>query len=177
MELTTCARPYARAAFEHARGAGQLSQWSKMLSLCAGVVRFDNVVSLLSNPSLTGKKQAQTFLELCQGSLSNDVENFIHVLSENKRLELLPVIDTLFNELKAEEERSQDVSVTTAFPLSSEQRDTLAKKIEVRLGRSVTLNIQIDKSLIGGVIIKAGDLVIDGSLRARLTKLADAMVS
>ncbi len=177
MELTTCARPYARAAFEHARQVGQLSEWSQMLSLCASVVSFDNVVSLLSNPSLTGKKQAQTFLALCQGSLSDDVENFIHVLSVNKRLALLPAIDTLFNELKAEEERSRDVSVTTAFPLSSEQWDALAKKIEARLGRSVILNTQIDKNLIGGVIIRAGDLVIDGSLRARLKKLADAMIS
>ena len=177
MELTTCARPYARAAFEHARQAGQLSEWSQMLSLCAAVASDDNVVRLLNNPSLTGKKQAEAFLALCEGSLSKDVENFIHVLSDNKRLELLPAIDILFDELKAEEERSQDVSVTSAFPLSSEQEAALAKKIEARLGRSVTLNTQIDKSLIGGVIVRAGDLVIDGSLRARLTKLADAMIS
>ncbi len=177
MELTTCARPYARAAFEHARQAGQLSEWARMLLLCANVARQDSVDLLLNKPSLTGEQQADAFLAICEGSLSSEVENFIRVLSENRRIPLLPEIHTLFEQLKAEEERSLDVSVTSAFPLTEDQLSALAKKVENRLGRSVKLNTQIDKDLIGGVIIKAGDLVIDGSLRARLTKLADAMIS
>ena len=177
MELTTCARPYARAAFKHAKQTGLLSEWAKMLSLCANVACHDSVAQLLNNPALTGKQQSAAFLALCEGALSKEAENFIRVLSENKRIDLLPEIKTLFEQLKAEEERSQEVSVTSAFPLTKDQLDKLAIKIEARLGRSVRLNPQVDRDLIGGVIIKAGDLVIDGSLRARLTKLADAMIS
>lgn len=177
MELTTCARPYARAAFEHARQAGQLPEWADMLALCARVTCQGNVQRLLNRPSLTCEQQADAFLSLCQGHLSRELENFIRILSENRRIPLLPQIEALFGQLKAEEERSQDVSITSAFPLTEAQLTVLENKVETRLGRRVKLNTRIDSDLIGGVIIKVGDLVIDGSLRARLAKLADAIIS
>ena len=177
MELTTCARPYARAVFEYAKQKGALSQWSKMLSLCATVACHEQVIKLFANPALSGEQQAKAFMSLCEGSLTKEMDNYIMVLSENKRISLLPVIYVLFEELKAEEERFQDVSVFSAFPLSQEQKDQLATKVEARLGCRVKLSTEVDNSLIGGVIIKAGDLVIDGSLRTRLLKLGDAMVS
>ncbi|MDD7804089.1 MAG: F0F1 ATP synthase subunit delta [Endozoicomonas sp. (ex Botrylloides leachii)] len=177
MELTTCARPYARAAFEYAKQQGTLSQWSTMLSLCASIACHKKVISLLVNPALSGKQQLKTFLGLCEGYLTKEMNNYIAILADNKRINLLPVIYALFIQLKAEEERSQEVSVISALPLTQDQVDQLAIKVETRLGRRVKLNIKIDSSLIGGVIIKAGDLVIDGSLRARLAKLAEAMIS
>lgn len=177
MELVTCARPYARAVFDYAKQANQLAEWARMLSICTSVASTSNVNSLLGNPALTGIQQAKVFLTLCEGSLSREVENFINILSENKRITLLPHIELLFKQLKAEEESSQDVTIISALPLTQEQLEELRKKVGVRLNRSIKLTAKIDKSLIGGVIIKAGDLVIDGSIRARLIKLADAMVS
>ncbi|WP_422463336.1 F0F1 ATP synthase subunit delta [Endozoicomonas sp. ALB115] len=179
MELTTCARPYAKAAFEYARDASRLSEWSDMLSLCASVTAYQKVVELLGNPQLSGAQQAETIIGLCQGdgSLDQPFENYLRVLSEHRRLQLLPEIAVLYARLRAEEERSQQVQVTSAYPLSQEQQDKLAEKMAARLGRSVQLVTEIDSSILGGVIVKAGDLVIDGSLRARLGKLADAMIS
>ncbi|MDP0587952.1 MAG: F0F1 ATP synthase subunit delta [Candidatus Endonucleobacter bathymodioli] len=177
MELTTCARPYARSAFEHAKKIGQLSEWAQMLSLCASVASYDSVNRLLCNPALTSHQQANAFLALCEGSTSREAENFIRVLSENKRIPLLPTIEMMFKQLKDDEECSQDVSIISAFPLADEQLKVIEKKIEARLGRSIKLTTVIGSELIGGVIIKAGDLVIDGSLRARLVKLGEAMIS
>ncbi|WP_257282974.1 F0F1 ATP synthase subunit delta [Endozoicomonas sp. SESOKO1] len=177
MELTTCARPYAKAAFEYARDASRLSEWSDMLSLCASVTAYRKVVEMLGNPQLSGAQQAETIIGLCQGELDKPFENYLRVLSEHRRLQLLPEIAALYARLRAEEERSQQVLVTSAYPLSQEQQDKLAEKMAARLGRSVQLVTEIDSSILGGVIVKAGDLVIDGSLRARLGKLADAMIS
>ena len=177
MELTTCARPYAKAAFEYARDAACLSKWSDMLSLCARITAYEKVVQMLGNPELSGAHQAEVIIEVCQGDLDKPFENYLRVLSENRRLELLPEIAVLYSQLRAEEENSQHVQVISAYPLSQTQQDKLAEKMATRLGRSVDLVTEIDSSILGGVIVKAGDLVIDGSLRARLSKLADAMIS
>ena len=177
MELTTCARPYAKAAFEYARQVSALSEWAQMLSLCASVSQDAKVLQVLNNPGLSGAQQAELFLSLCEGQLDSHVENFIRTLSDNRRLSLLAEIEWLFAELKAEEEKAQDIDITSAFPLTDAQQNQLAEKMRARLGCSVRLNTQVDSNLIGGVIVKAGDLVIDGSLRARLTKLADTMMS
>ncbi len=177
MELTTCARPYARAAFEYARQASALNDWARMLSLCASVSQDGKVQQMLNNPGLSGAQQAKVFLSLCDGELDSHAENFVRTLSDNRRLSLLADIELLFAQLKAEEEKTQEVDVTSAFPLTEAQQSSLAEKMKARLGCSVRLNTQVDSDLIGGVIVKAGDLVIDGSLRARLTKLADTMMS
>jgi len=177
MELTTCARPYARAAFEYARDAGRLSEWSAMLSLCAGVCSYQKVIDRLSNPRLSGAGQAQTIVDLCHENLDGPFRNFLQILSEHRRLILLPDIAVLYARLQAEEERSQQVLVVSAMPLSQQQQDQLAEKMAARLGCSVRLETEIDSSILGGVIVKAGDMVIDGSLRARLGKLAEAMIS
>lgn len=177
MELNTCARPYARAAFEYARSAARLTEWSAMLSLCASVCSFTKVNNMLSNPRLSGAEQAQTMIDLCHESLDSPFKNFLRILSEHRRLILLPGIAALYARLQAEEERSQQVLVVSARPLSQQQQDRLAEKMAARLGCSVRLETEIDSSILGGVIVKAGDLVIDGSLRARLSKLAEAMIS
>ena len=177
MELTTCARPYARAAFEYARDAHRLSEWSAMLSLCAGVCAYQKVIDLLRNPRLSGAEQAQTIIDLCHECLDGPFKNFLRILSEHHRLMLLPDIAALYARLQAEEERSQQVLVISAMPLSQQQQEQLAEKMAARLGCSVRLETEIDSSILGGVIVKAGDMVIDGSLRARLGKLAEAMVS
>jgi len=176
-ELTTLARPYAKAAFEYAQAHQQLAAWSAMLSLAAGVSSDDTMQQLLNAPRLTRKEKAANFVEVCGEKFDASVRNFIHLLSENGRLGLLPEISGLFELYKAEQEKSVDVDVISAFALDNEQQDKLAKVLSARLGREVRLHTAEDVSLIGGVVIRAGDLVIDGSVRGKIAKLAEALKS
>jgi F-type H+-transporting ATPase subunit delta len=176
-ELTTLARPYAKAAFEYAQAHQQLAAWSAMLGLAAAVAQDATVKHLLRAPRLTSTDKATTFIDVCGEKFDAQVRNFIHVLSENDRLALLPQIVSLFELYKAEQEKSVDVDVTSAFALSDEQQDKLAKVLSARLGREVRLHAAEDARLIGGVVIRAGDLVIDGSVRGKIAKLAEALKS
>ncbi|BCD85586.1 ATP synthase subunit delta [Pseudomonas solani] len=176
-ELTTLARPYAKAAFEYAQAHQQLAAWSAMLGLAAAVSQDTTMQQVLKAPRLTSEEKANTFVEVVGEKFDASVSNFIHVLSENSRLVLLPEIAELFELYKAEQEKSIDVEVTSAFALNTEQQDKLAKVLSARLSREVRLHAAEDASLIGGVVIRAGDLVIDGSVRGKLAKLAEALKS
>ncbi|MBA1191602.1 F0F1 ATP synthase subunit delta [Pseudomonas entomophila] len=176
-ELTTLARPYAKAAFEHAQAHQQLANWSAMLGLAAAVSEDDTMQRLLKAPRLTSVEKAATFIDVCGDKFDAEARNFIHVAAENDRLLLLPEIAELFELYKAEQERSVDVDVISAFALNQEQQDKLAKVLSARLGQEVRLHASEDASLIGGVVIRAGDLVIDGSVRGKIAKLAEALKS
>ncbi|MFZ6047896.1 F0F1 ATP synthase subunit delta [Pseudomonas sp. CR3202] len=176
-ELTTLARPYAKAAFEYAQAHQQLAAWSAMLGLAAEVSQDDAMQSVLKAPRLTSAEKANSFIEVVGDKLDAQARNFVHVLSENGRLVLLPEIAEQFELYKAEQEKSVDVEVTSAFALSDEQQDKLAKVLSARLSREVRLHAVEDSSLIGGVVIRAGDLVIDGSVRGKIAKLAEALKS
>jgi len=176
-ELTTLARPYAKAAFEYANSKGELDNWSVMLGLAASITAEESVIKLLSSPSLTTAQQAQSFVEICGDALTDQAQGFINVLSENKRLTLLPEISALFDTLKAELQLSVDVEVTSAFELDSATTDKLAKALTTTLKREVSVTTAVDNSLIGGVVVRAGDTVIDDSVRGKLQKLAEAMNS
>jgi len=176
-ELTTLARPYAKAAFEFAQNQNKLTEWSAMLGLASAVSVDETVQQVLRVPRMTGDEKANTFVEVCGDKLNAKVQNFIHLLAENDRLLLLPEITELFELLKAEQEKSVDVEVTSAFALNNEQKDKLAKVLSARLSREVRLHATEDASLIGGVVIRAGDLVIDGSVRGKIAKLAEALKS
>ena len=176
-ELSTLARPYARAAFEFARDKQQLPDWSAQLGLAATVAGTGAVARIMSSPELTSEQQANTLLEVCGDSLTAPVQNFIKVLAENKRLPLLAEIFAIFAQFKANQERSVDVEVQTAFDLDSATSDKLVSALKAKLERDVKVNTVVDKSLLGGVLVRAGDIVIDGSVRGRLAKLAEAMNS
>jgi len=176
-ELSTLARPYAKAAFKFALESNQLSQWSSSLSTLAAIAAQDKVVALITAPTLSGEEQATAIVGLAGDELSPEVQNFTHLLGENKRLLLLEEIAEQFDHLKAEQERSVDVEVASAYDLESDAADELATALKRTLQRDVRVTTHTDKSLIGGVVIRAGDMVIDGSLKGRLTKLAEAMYS
>ncbi len=177
MELITVARPYAKAAFGYAAEANDLAGWAEMLRLIAVVSADAKVRQALTSPALTVEQQADTLVALCGEQLSESVQRFIEVLAYNKRLDLLPQIVELFEQLKAEQERSVDVELVAAYPVAQAQQEKLAGALTRRLGREVKLHCSEDKSLIGGLLIRAGDLVIDGSVRGKLNKLANAMNS
>lgn len=172
-DKTTIARPYARAAFADARSSGQLAQWSEALRTGAAVVQDERVHNLIGNPQVTPQQLAQLVTDIAGGQLLADHgRNFVQTLAENRRLARLPEISKLFDELKDAEEGVIDVTVTSAAPLAEEQQRTLAEALSRRLKREVRLHAATDAALIGGAVIRAGDLVIDGSLRSRLERIA-----
>ncbi|MYM63792.1 F0F1 ATP synthase subunit delta [Pseudomaricurvus sp. HS19] len=176
-ELTTLARPYAKAAFEFARAADALQQWSEMLTLAAAVAQQDAIVKAMGSPALTAQQKSDAFVNVCGDQLNEQAANLVRILADNKRLNLLPEVQQLFEAFKAQLQKKVDVQVTTAFELSGELQDKLAKALSAKLDREVSLSAEVDQSLLGGALIKAGDLVIDGSVRGRLAKLAEAMNS
>ena len=174
-ELSTLARPYAKAAFEYAAANGDLQGWSDSLGVIAAVAQQSEVNKMLSSPSYTAEQQASQLMEICGDALSAQGRNFIEVLAENRRLKLLPFIQQQFEVLKANREKSVDVDVVSAGEITPEQQDKLARALSAKLERDVSLQVSVDKSLLGGAVIRAGDTVIDGSIRGRLSKLAEAL--
>ena len=176
-ELSTLARPYAKAAFEYAAQAGELQSWSDSLATAGSVAQQPNVVKLLSSPSVTAQQQATALIEICGDALDERGQNFLTVLSENHRLQLLPEISLQFDVLKANREKSVDVELVAAHELDAEQQQKLSDALSAKLERKVNMQVSLDKNLLGGAVIRAGDLVIDGSIRGRLAKLAESIHS
>lgn len=174
-ELTTLARPYAKAAFEYAKESNALAQWAEQLSVAAAVSQSETVGKVLSSPVHTTAEKGDVFVNLCGDSLGSQGQNFVRNLAANKRLGLLPAISELFEQFKANLEKSVDVNVSSAFELPKDTLDKLAAALQSNLGREVSLQSSIDESLLGGVVIRAGDTVIDDSVKGRLAKLAEAM--
>lgn len=176
-ELTTLARPYARAAFEYARDSKTLAEWHAQLQTLAAVAADSRVQELLQDPSRDGRQLATVVGDVSGDAIGEPVRNFLAVLADNRRLGLLPQITVLFAGYKASFEKSVDVEVVSAFELADKMTQKLAAALGKRLQREVNVHSTTDASLLGGVLIRAGDLVIDGSVRGRLNKLATAMNS
>lgn len=176
-EFSTLARPYAKAAFECAVANGDLESWSEALAWLAQLVEDAQLSALLRSPAVGRAQRAELLMELGGDRLPALVRNFVQVLASNDRLLLLPVIFAQFQALKADHQRLVEVEVTSAAPLDEGQQQRLAAALVRRLGREVRIQVSIDPALIGGAIIRAGDTVIDGSLRGRLNKLAGALLS
>jgi F-type H+-transporting ATPase subunit delta len=170
-DKTTIARPYAKAAFEEARGESRLGPWSEALRAAAVVVTDPRVENLLGNPRVTVEELAQLVIDIAGPDLGAHGANFVRTLAENHRLAYLPEISVLFDELKDEAEKVIDVTVTSAAPLDDTQRKTLAAALERKLKRGIRMQCHTDPALIGGAVLKAGDLVIDGSLRTQLNRI------
>ena len=168
----TIARPYARAAFEEARAHQRLAPWSEALQVAAEVVRDPRVQTLLGNPRVTPEQLAQLVSGIAAAPLGDHGANFVRTLAVNRRLAYLPEISALFNKLKDAAEGVADVTVTSAAALDASQQRKLAAALHKRLKRTVRLHCEIDPALIGGAVLRCGDLVIDGSLRTRLDRIA-----
>lgn len=176
-ELSTLARPYAKAAFSAAVDSGEISAWSTALQTLAVISKADSVAELIASPSVSALDKAKTIADIAGDDCNEGASNLLVVLAENDRFSLLSEISSQFELLRSEHEKSADVVVTSAFELSDAQQKALTEKLTAKLSREVSLTVKVDSALIGGVIIKAGDLVIDGSVRGKLSKLADAMNS
>ena len=168
----TTARPYARAAFAEAQPRGELPSWSESLRVAAQVVKDPRVAQLLGNPRVTADQLTALIAGIAAGGLGEHGTNFVRTLAENGRLAYLPEIAALFDTMKDEAEGVADVTLTSAAAVSEAQRQKLAAALAQRLKRQVRLHSEIDPSLIGGAVLHSGDLVIDGSLRTRLERIA-----
>ncbi len=177
-ELTTVARPYAKAAFEFARDKGKLADWSAMLALAAAVASDADFARYLARPALTADEQAQAFIKAAGDKLDADTRNFISNVVAHGRVAALPAIAELFETLREELEQSAEVSVITAYALTDAQRDALSARLGSKLGRRVSIGeVTVDPTLIGGVVVRSGDLVIDASVRGKLGKLSATLNS
>jgi F-type H+-transporting ATPase subunit delta len=163
--------------FAEAQEKNALDAWSADLATLAAFAADADMAKVLVHPSLTAAQQAQALTDVCGDKLNDAAKNLVAVLAENKRLPLLPEIAALFEELKAQLQNTVDVVVTSAYELTSDQADKLAQALKAKLNCDVRLSSEVDESLVGGAIIRAGDLVIDGSVTGKLSKLAEAMKS
>ncbi|ODS23159.1 F0F1 ATP synthase subunit delta [Candidatus Endobugula sertula] len=174
-ELITLARPYAKAAFEYARANQALTAWSESLAVVASVIQQPTVEELLDSPTITSEQKATSLLELCGDELNEKVKNFVAVMAGNKRLGLLKEVQQLFESFKSQQEKFADITISSAFKLDSTVEKALSEKLRQTLASEVSLSTNIDKALIGGVVVRAGDTVIDGSVKGRLAKLAETI--
>ncbi|ECO6066342.1 F0F1 ATP synthase subunit delta [Salmonella enterica] len=175
-EFVTVARPYAKAAFDFAVEHQSVERWQDMLAFAAEVTKNEQMAELLSG-ALAPETLAESFIAVCGEQLDENGQNLIRVMAENNRLNALPDVLEQFIHLRAASEATSEVEVTSATALSEEQLSKIRAAMEKRLSRKVKLNCKIDKSVMAGVIIRAGDMVIDGSVRGRLERLADVLQS
>jgi F-type H+-transporting ATPase subunit delta len=174
-EPSTIARPYAEAAFKLADAHGKLAEWSAALANLAAVAADARVRAAIGDPNLPAAKVAGLFIAVLAGRLSGEAENFVRVLAENGRLEVLAEIRGQFEALKNAREGVVEAEVQTAFEMDPAQLADLVARLEKKTGRKVRARVSVDKSLIGGVKVLIGDKVIDGSARAQLAALETAL--
>jgi F-type H+-transporting ATPase subunit delta len=176
-ERATIARPYAKAAFEYARAANALAAWSLGLQSAAEVVADPRVAELINDPRWTPADLAGLIIDAAGAKLDAAMQNFVRVLAENHRLVLLPEIAAHYEAARAQVENTVDVEVVSAVALDAAQQDKLKQALNTRLRRQVHMQNSVDASLLGGAVIRAGDLVIDGSLKGRLERLGTELAS
>ena len=174
-EILTVARPYAQAAFQFADAHQALKEWSGMLEFLAVVAADPEMTALIENPRMTETQLAELFISISADRLDDNCHNFIRLLAENRRLKLLPEIASLFEIQRRDAEKSIRAELITAFPASEAQQASVTAALKQRLGREIELICTTDASLIGGAIIRAGDLVIDGSVRGKLERLGNSL--
>ena len=174
-ELTTLARPYAKAAFQVALQESSMEEWSKMLAVSAAITNEEGIKLLLQAPALTSDQVAQSFIDVCGDELTGKGQNFIRLLAENKRIALLGEVSKLFENLRAQQEQSLDVEVVTPYEIGADVSNKLVDALKSRLQKEVRLSTRTDQSLIGGAVIRTGDMVIDSSVRGKLAKLAESI--
>ena len=174
-EAITVARPYAQAAFVFANSHHTLKDWSDMLALLAGVADDADMHELIENPQVSATQRADLFIKVCGERLNEKCANFVRVLAANGRLELLPEIAALYEIQRRDAEGTIQAEMVSAFAATEAQQASVVASLRKRLGREIELSCSTDPDLIGGAVIRAGDLVIDGSVRGKLERLGSAL--
>ncbi|GHE21216.1 F0F1 ATP synthase subunit delta [Halomonas urumqiensis] len=174
-ETSTVARPYAKAAFEYARDHQVLDTWAAQLEMLGHVVANQDIQKLLASPKFTTERKVAMVLEVADIKADEQARRFLDVLAEKGRLPALTAIAEQFERMRADHEKRVDVTVVSAYSLDDKQQQKLASSLKKRLNREISITTQVDPTLLGGVILRAGDTVIDGSVRGRLARLSEAL--
>lgn len=172
---SSLARPYARAVFELAQESKDLKSWSEALAFLAALMSDESIQALVNNPRVEQERLQELFDDLCGDRVPEGGRNLLRLMMANDRLLLMPDVAAQYERLRSEAEGSVDAEVRSAKPMSDEQKNQLSKALEKRLGRKINMTVHEDATLLGGAVIRAGDLVIDGSAKGRLEKLASAL--
>lgn len=176
-ELSTVARPYAKAAFEYARDHQVLDAWSEMLGTLGQVMASRDVQALVASPKLSSERKVALLVEVADIKVDDASRRFLDELADKRRLPALAAIAGQYERLRADHEKRVDVTVVSAFELDAKQQQKLAGALKKRLNREISITTQVDSKLLGGVILRAGDTVIDGSVRGRLNRLSEALTA
>lgn len=177
IDTITIARPYAKAAFEFAMQGQQLGKWSKTLAFLANLFSEETMQLVINNPGISQAKVADIIIDVLADSIDEQGANFLRLLGQVKRLAIINDIFVLYEMYRSEVEKTIDVDVTSFMPLNEKQMHSMMDSLKARLQREVSLNVNVDKSILGGAIIRAGDLVIDGSVRGKLNKLSSELAA
>lgn len=173
-EANTIARPYVQAAFEAAQKQGDLKGWSAVMQVLTELMANEDIKAVVASPRVARSQVEALILQLA-GDLNKEQGNFVRILVESGRLAVIAEIAEMFEILRAEAENSAQITVSSAFALNDEQQQKIAAKLKTRLGCDVKLSCTVDKALLGGIVIRMGDKVIDGSANTRLTEMAYAL--
>lgn len=174
-DFTTIARPYASAVYKLAKQTSSLDAWSETLALMAMVVADTSMSKVLDNPELGREKKGEMLIHVMGDKLNGQQQNLVKLMAENGRLKAMTDLAEQYEAYRAQDEGKVDAEVLSAYELTGEQENKITEMLKKKLGREVTLSTKLDKSLIGGVVIKAGDTIIDGSMKARLESLAQTL--
>lgn len=174
-ESITIARPYAHAVFDIANEQGELKAWSDLLVLLAQCVSEPEMQAIITSPAVSDEQVVTLLADIAGELMPKQADSFLALLAENNRLQLLADIAVIYQELREEAEQVITADVTSALALTAKQKKDISAALKIRLGRDVTLNTSVDKKLLGGAIIRAGDLIIDGSALGKLNRLANAI--
>lgn len=172
---STAARPYAKAAFEYAQSNKNFDAWSDGLANLSAVATDPAAAALFNHPKVSREQRAEIFTEVLGKKADAGLVNFVRLLADNDRLAALPEINEQFAILRAEVESVLEGTVICAKAIDSKQEKAIAAALSLRLDKTVKLQSEVDESLIGGVKIKVGDFVMDGSVKARLELMAGAL--
>ncbi|SEK28840.1 F0F1 ATP synthase subunit delta [Nitrosovibrio tenuis] len=176
-EVRTIARPYAEAVFKLAKAKGELAAWSDMLQLAAAVASDERIRALIGDPEFSARRLGELLLGICGDKLNYEGRNFVLLLAENGRVEILPEVSELFEQLRARHEGVLDANIISAFPMSEAQLKGLVTDLEAKFKRKIEPKVSIDPELIGGVKVEIGDEVLDASVRGKLEAMAVALKS
>ena len=171
-ELATLARPYAEAVFKRAKELGNSQEWSDTLAFLSAIMQDESLAAIVNNPRVGEDKLTALLLDICQDQITGEANNFLKLLIENGRLKLLPQIAELFENYKADDEGYVDVDVITAYALTKAEEQSFATSLKKKLNKKINIHASVDKTLIGGFLVKSGDSVIDGSISGQLQQLA-----
>ena len=174
-ESSNIARPYAQAVFELARDSGRFDEWSDSLKSLCEIVEHPDIGAMINDPRITRDQILDVMLEIGGDGFDEQTGNLVRILGHYRRLAAIPMIAKQYESLRAQEEGIIEAELETAFEIEDEQRSSLVAALQNRLGRKVRLTSNVNPDLLGGVVVRAGDWVIDGSVRARLEKLSSSL--